>query len=235
MLLRGGADAVSSDPFGNTVLHKAAFGGLTSDIQALVGAGANVNARNSMGVSVLHNAAAYGHAAAVDLLIKLGADVRPLDSYGRSAARLARDEAYLHIVQALEVEEKRLESEQLRRAQEAEEEEEEYDVILPKWQQKSSRKQAKGNQHMDKLNYYVFWWIRKFRKAFGLRKLSSAKQDKLKKDLHAHTKSRNLPQADMWGIMALGLMVVLPIFPIFFFLYVCRCKSMKRGKHSTQN
>ena len=53
--------------------------------------------------------------------------------------------------------------------------------------------------------------------------------------VRARARMRSFMWADMWGIMALGLMVVLPIFPIFFFLYVCRCKSMKRGKHSTQN
>ncbi len=89
-LLKQGADPNTRDPeSGDTPLHRAASGSRSSDLPALLEAGACVDATNRWGQTALMVAAENGYSGHVGLLLKAGADVRRLDHMGSSALHLA--------------------------------------------------------------------------------------------------------------------------------------------------
>jgi hypothetical protein len=102
LLVPDGIDVNQQDRYGETALMRAAMGGHTEAVQALLEAGANVNQQDRYGRTALMRAAVRGHTGAVQALLEAdGIDVNQQDEDRRTALMWAARGGHTAAVQAL--------------------------------------------------------------------------------------------------------------------------------------
>jgi len=91
MLLEHGADVEKRNAWGETPLMKAAFLGTPKTIEELVKAGANIEARSADGKTALMMAACCENSDNVKKLLELGAEVNSYDRFSKSPLMIATE------------------------------------------------------------------------------------------------------------------------------------------------
>ena len=104
-LLRGrlphGASVTTTNPWGDTPLHCAAWHGHLPIVQLLLTYGASVTTTNGFGNTPLHCAASNGYLPIVQLLLPYGTTLTTTNAYGNNPLNTAALHGYLPIVQLL--------------------------------------------------------------------------------------------------------------------------------------
>ncbi|KAL6713255.1 hypothetical protein ACLMJK_008720 [Lecanora helva] len=90
LLIQAGAELDTTDPGGNTAMHRFAANGATNVLQLLVQNHATLDMQDNEGTTPLMVAVEEGRQSAMEFIVAAGADVHKVDTEGRTALHLAR-------------------------------------------------------------------------------------------------------------------------------------------------
>merc|ERR1712226_643714 len=96
-----GESQIGTPPFGNTLLHAAAFAGIKMIVEELIRSKCNVNRVGPKGGTVLHAAVAGGHLDICCMVVEAGCKVGAKTSQGRSALYFAIHHGWFEIAKYL--------------------------------------------------------------------------------------------------------------------------------------
>lgn len=94
-------DINTTDQFGNTPLHDAAYKGQKDVVELLIARGLDINVKNLSGNTPLHTAASWNQMAVAELLITKGADINAMDIGGATPLQYAEINNHKDMVELL--------------------------------------------------------------------------------------------------------------------------------------